>query len=81
MYQLKPGSESFTVVDGPCAGKTYKPGQAYTEIPPQEKKRFQEIKEEAPDIGAGSKPARAEAVKTKTNEGSAALAPENGEVK
>jgi len=81
MYQLKPGSESFTVVDGPFAKKTYKPGQAYAEIPPQEKKRFQEIKEEAPESGAGSKPARAEAAKAKTNEGAALVAPENGEVK
>lgn len=81
MYQLKPGSESFTVVDGPCAGKTYKPGQAYADVPPQEMRRFEKIKEEAPDGGAESKPARAETAKGKTNEGSAALAPENGEVK
>jgi len=81
MYQLKTGSESFTVVDGPYAGKTYKPGQAYADVPPQEKKRFMEIKEEAPDSGAGYKPARTETTKAKTNEGSAAAAPENGEVK
>lgn len=81
MYQLKAGSESFTVVDGPYAGKTYKPGQAYADVPPQEMRRFQKIKEEAPDSGAGFKPARAETAKAKTNEGPASAAPENGEVK
>ncbi|MCK9195441.1 MAG: hypothetical protein M0P16_00490 [Syntrophales bacterium] len=81
MYQLKLGSESFTVVDGPYAGKTYKPGQAYADVPPQEMGRFRKIKEEAPDSGTGFKQIRAEATKAKTNEGAAALAPENGEVK
>lgn len=57
MYRLKNGVESFTVVDGKFAGRTYERGQAYAEIPPQEKGRFEEIRE-AP-ASSETKPARA----------------------
>lgn len=40
MYRLKEGQESFTVVDGPLAGRTFIPGQPYPEIPPEEAHRF-----------------------------------------
>ncbi len=46
-YRLKKGVEAFTVMDGPFEGRSFKPGVAYTEIPPQEAKKFEEIREEA----------------------------------
>ena len=43
-YQLKKGVESFEVVDGPYAGRKYMRGKIYTDIPPQEKRKFEEVK-------------------------------------
>jgi hypothetical protein len=40
MYQLKKGQEAFTVVEGPFKGRSFKPGQLYAEIPPQEARKF-----------------------------------------
>ena len=40
--------ESFEVVDGPYAGRKYKRGKAYADIPPEEKQKFEKIKEPAP---------------------------------
>ena len=37
---LKPGQESFEVVDGDFAGRKFVSGKVYSEIPEQEKKRF-----------------------------------------
>ena len=42
-YKLKAGQESFTPVEGPFALKTFKPGQTYAEIPPEEAGRFTEV--------------------------------------
>lgn len=42
-YRLKQGQESFQVVDGPYAGKTFDRGKPYTDIPPEEKRRFEKI--------------------------------------
>lgn len=47
-YRLKPGQESFEVVDGPYANKKFKKGQVYTDIPPHELKRFEEVKPPKP---------------------------------
>jgi hypothetical protein len=44
MFQLKQGKEAFTVVEGPFKGRSFKPGQIYAEIPPQEAGKFAEIK-------------------------------------
>ncbi len=66
MYQLKKGQESFTPVEGPFAKKMFSPGIPYAEIPPQEAKRFTEIKEAAPEASpaAGTeKPAKADSKK------------------
>ena len=41
MYQLKPGQETFQVIDGPLAGSTYHRGRRYAEIPDVEKHRFE----------------------------------------
>lgn len=43
MYQLKQGIQSFTVVDGPFAGRTYAPGRTYAEIPPHEAGKFEKM--------------------------------------
>jgi hypothetical protein len=47
MYQLKKNVAEFDVVDGPCAGRKYRRGTPYAEIPPQEAHKF-EIVEAAP---------------------------------
>jgi len=44
MYKLK--SESFTMVEGPYAGKQFKRGDVYETVPPSEMRRFEEIKNE-----------------------------------
>ena len=39
-YVLKEGVQDFTVIDGPMAGKSFKAGVIYDEIPPQEAAKF-----------------------------------------
>jgi hypothetical protein len=46
-FKLKKGVESFEVVDGPYAGRKFVRGKVYTDIPPEEKKKFDQIKEPA----------------------------------
>ena len=46
MYKLKENQESFQVVDGAFAGRSYKRGESYAEVPPNEAHRFDEM----PDI-------------------------------
>ena len=55
MYRLKPNVEAFTVVDGTHAGKTYKRGGSYAEIPPEYAGKF-EI-EPAEEAAQKTKPA------------------------
>ncbi len=45
-YKLKPNQPDFEVVDGPMAGRKFVAGQTYTEIPPQEKNKFEKIDSE-----------------------------------
>lgn len=40
MYKLKPNVPDFEVVDGPLAGRKYKAGQVYAEIPAKESHKF-----------------------------------------
>lgn len=77
MYRLKKNMESFQVVDGQFAGRSYRPGVAYDEIPPQEAGKFEQIKEAAPQEDA-PRP-----VKTESKKGFpiASAAPEKEEVK
>lgn len=49
MYQLKPGQETFQVIDGPLAGTTYHRGRRYAEIPDVEKHRFEVVKKTGVD--------------------------------
>ena len=43
-YKLKQGIENFQVVDGAFAGRKFVRGKVYGEVPPEEKKKFDEIK-------------------------------------
>lgn len=43
MYKLKNNVPDFTVVDGPFEGRSYKAGETYSEIPPQEKHKFESV--------------------------------------
>ncbi|MDN3515366.1 MAG: hypothetical protein NG747_13340 [Candidatus Brocadia sp.] len=40
MYRLKPNTPDFEVVDGPFAGRKYKAGKVYAEIPAEDRHRF-----------------------------------------
>lgn len=40
MYKLKPNVPDFEVVDGPFAGRKYKAGEVYPEVPENEKDKF-----------------------------------------
>ncbi|KKW12654.1 MAG: hypothetical protein UY48_C0010G0006 [Candidatus Gottesmanbacteria bacterium GW2011_GWB1_49_7] len=55
MYKLKAGQESFTVVEGPLGGKTYRTGEKYEQIPPGEEERFDKHE---PPVAASTKPER-----------------------
>jgi hypothetical protein len=46
MFKLKEAIQGFTVIDGPMAGKSFKQGIIYPEIPPQEKAKFEKVAEE-----------------------------------
>lgn len=43
MYTLKQNVPDFEVVDGPFAGRKYKAGETYKEVPENEKHKFMEI--------------------------------------
>ena len=43
MYKLKPGRESFTIVEGPNAGKTFRRGVAYQTRPKGYTKLFTKV--------------------------------------
>ncbi len=61
MYRLKKNVPDFTVVDGPFAGRNFRAGEIYAEIPPQEKHKFEAVEmrpapeDKAPDKGAGAR--------------------------
>jgi hypothetical protein len=46
-YKLKPGIENFQVVDGAFAGRKFRKGFLYAEIPPEEARKFEEVADEA----------------------------------
>jgi len=48
MHHLKKNVADFTVVDGPFAGRTFRAGKPYAEIPPREKHKFEEAKSRKP---------------------------------
>lgn len=68
-YKLKNNVAEFDVVDGPLAGRNFRRGVLYDEIPSNEAGKFETISE-APEV-----PVKAKAEEKK------AEAPEKGEVK
>ncbi len=64
MYQLKPGKEAFTAVEGPCKGRMFQPGKEYGEIPPGMDSWFTETKEVTPLADRAAKQASAAEVKS-----------------
>lgn len=46
MYRLKPGQESFQIVDGPDAGRTFERGKMYGQAPAGYENRFERLKVE-----------------------------------
>ena len=51
MYKLKKNMENFQVVDGPLAGRKYVRGKEYSEVPAEERHRF-EKKEKLKDTSS-----------------------------
>ena len=41
MFKLKKNVADFVVVDGPSAGKRYRAGEVYAEVPPEYKNKFE----------------------------------------
>lgn len=73
-YRLKINVAEFEMVDGPLKGRSYKHGIVYDEIPPEESRKFDEIKETMPT--AGDRPVKADKQKA-----AATASSETGEVK
>ena len=49
-YKLKKGIENFEVVDGAFAGRKFVRGKVYGEVPPEEKKKFKEIRDQKSEV-------------------------------
>jgi len=47
-YRLKKGQENIQIVDGPDAGKKFKRGVEYDEVPAGENSRFERVPEPKP---------------------------------
>lgn len=57
MLKLKKGQEAFTIVDGPDAGKTFRPGMEYDRAPGGYEDRFESVAaEKAPEKTKDPKP-------------------------
>ena len=50
MYRLKKDVAGFAVVDGKFTGRSYKQGEIYSEIPDNEKGKFENVE----DVGANN---------------------------
>ena len=48
-FRLKQNVPDIEIVDGPFAGRTFKAGEIYTQIPPAELARFDMIEPAGPD--------------------------------
>jgi len=70
-YKLKPGIESFQVVDGTFARRKFRKGFFYAEIPPEEARKFEEVADEAapPKTKSATKNRSSEASSTGGEEG------------
>ena len=49
-YKLKKGIENFEVVDGPFAGRTFVRGKEYGQVPSEEKRKFEEIRNQKSEV-------------------------------
>lgn len=43
MFTLKKTEPDFEMVDGPFAGRKFRAGESYAEVPPAEKRRFEAV--------------------------------------
>ncbi len=76
-YRLKKGQERFQEVDGPFAGRDYRPDAQYAEmdIPPGKLKRFEKMKarvvkpKPTGTVGSDAKKENARRTPDKTSEG------------
>jgi hypothetical protein len=55
LYKLKPNQEPFQCCGGPFEGRKYLPGQIYTEIPPEEADKFEDVTETSSAQGTSRK--------------------------
>ncbi len=46
MFRLKENQSGFDMVDGPLAGRQYRPGQTYEVVPERYADRFEKVKPE-----------------------------------
>ncbi len=51
-FRLKQNEPDIEIVDGPFAGRTFKAGEIYAEIPPAEAARFAAIEPAGSDEGS-----------------------------
>jgi len=51
-FRLKQNGPDIEIVDGPFAGRTFKAGEIYAEIPPAEAARFDAIEPTGSDEGS-----------------------------
>ena len=64
MYKLKKNVADFDVVDGPFAGRKFRAGAAYAEVPPEHISKFEPARKNSaasempPDENAAEKPAQ-----------------------
>ena len=64
MYKLKKNIADFDVVDGPFAGRKFRAGAAYAEVPPEHIDKFEPARKNSvaavmpPEQDAAEKPAR-----------------------
>ncbi len=65
-WVLKKNAPEFDVVDGPMAGKQFRKGITYTDVPPGDKAKFEEVKATPKPAAAVQAPAKTE---TKKNAG------------
>jgi len=47
-YKLKANAPEFDCVDGPFAGKKYRRGEVYADVPPGDKGRFETVRKPVP---------------------------------
>jgi hypothetical protein len=55
MYKLKPKSPEFECVDGPLAGRKFRKGELYAEVPAGDRDKFDEAPPAADEKGGKHK--------------------------